>query len=387
MFLAIILISIFASSELELFVPSFPSIQSEFQISPFAMQLTLSLNFIAYCIFSLFVGSFSDKYDRRLIINVSLLVCLIGSIICVLTTKEYYILLIGRMLQGIGIAAPSVLSPVVISDVYEEKKKQSSLIGIMHSAMASSAILSPVVGSYVNIHFGWKANFIILLILNVFALIFSFLFIPSSKSKSNTLEKISYMGLLKSSNVLLLVIALSCIISCYLVFSGISPILYVNNFNVKQSDFGFHICAMSIAFALLSGFGGNIIKRFGYYKCLRFGIMICIVHLICLIPIIILNVSNPYLITACIIISSFGVVFPINIGFPVAINLIQDAKGKTAALLTAVRLLQTSFGLWCVSLLHNGTIIPLGIYILISMTVAICIFIFLLKRQKEIFQE
>jgi DHA1 family bicyclomycin/chloramphenicol resistance-like MFS transporter len=61
-----------ASSEIDLIVPSFPEIQHVFGLSPFAVELTLSLNLLAHCIAGLFAGNLGDKFGRRHIILFSL---------------------------------------------------------------------------------------------------------------------------------------------------------------------------------------------------------------------------------------------------------------------------------------------------------------------------
>ena len=92
LFLTILMISILAGTEVDLFIPSFPELQRVFNLSPFLMQLTLSINFIAYCICALFAGALGDRHSRRTVILISLWIFILGSLMCV--TAHYYVVLI-----------------------------------------------------------------------------------------------------------------------------------------------------------------------------------------------------------------------------------------------------------------------------------------------------
>ncbi len=64
-FFTALCIALLAGMEVDLFVPSFPELTHVFQLTPFMVQLTLSLNFIAYCTCALFTGALGDRFGRR----------------------------------------------------------------------------------------------------------------------------------------------------------------------------------------------------------------------------------------------------------------------------------------------------------------------------------
>lgn len=63
------------------------------------------------------VGILGDKFSRRSVLLHGILIFILGSIMCAKAYK-YFVLLLGRSMQGVGIAAPSILGFVVISDHY-----------------------------------------------------------------------------------------------------------------------------------------------------------------------------------------------------------------------------------------------------------------------------
>ncbi len=68
MLMTVILMDLLAGMEFDLFVPSFPELQTQFHLSPFLVETLLSINFIGFCLSLFFVGSLADHYGRKPII-------------------------------------------------------------------------------------------------------------------------------------------------------------------------------------------------------------------------------------------------------------------------------------------------------------------------------
>lgn len=129
-FVAILFIQVLCGMEMDLFVPSFPELQHVFNLTPAMVQLTISANYITLCIFSLLTGALGDRYNRRTVLLLGLCVFVLGSFLCV-TAPNYLALILGRILQGMGIAAPAILSfPILLEDC--PKDKQAGMMGTIN---------------------------------------------------------------------------------------------------------------------------------------------------------------------------------------------------------------------------------------------------------------
>lgn len=203
---SIIIMDILGGTEFDLFVPSFPQLQSHFGLSIFWIEASLSINFIGYCLSLFFIGNLADNHGRRPIIVWGLIIFTFGSLLC-LWGFSYPFFLMGRFLQGIGIAAPATLSFLIIADSYPLQKQQS-LMGILNGLMNLSTGIAPVIGSYIALYFHWQGNFIALLILGLISLVMTFLFIPTYKlpEHKETLSLKGYAPLFQSKPLMLLVI-------------------------------------------------------------------------------------------------------------------------------------------------------------------------------------
>src|SRR3990167_7653343 len=165
---AVIFMDLLAGMEFDLFVPSFPQLQSHFNLTAFWVEALLSVNFVGYCLSLFFVGGLADRYGRKPIILLGLSTFVIGSILC-LCEQSFDFLLIGRFLQGIGIAAPAILSFLIIADTYPIKQQQF-LMAMLNGSMNTAAAAAPVLGSYIALYFHWQGNFAVLLMLGLIVL-------------------------------------------------------------------------------------------------------------------------------------------------------------------------------------------------------------------------
>lgn len=151
--ITVILMDILGGSEIDLFVPSLPEIKSHFTVSTVLLEAILSINFAGYCLSLFLVGGLADRYGRKPIILLGLLIFIIGSSICSLVSN-YNFLLIGRFLQGFGVAAPATLCFLIIADTYTLKKQQYYM-GVLNGIMNIAVAGAPVVGSYITMYFHW----------------------------------------------------------------------------------------------------------------------------------------------------------------------------------------------------------------------------------------
>jgi DHA1 family bicyclomycin/chloramphenicol resistance-like MFS transporter len=382
-FITILLIEILAGAELDLFIPSFPELQRVFELSPVMVQLTLSVNFMAYCICTLFAGTMGDRYNRRHIMLVGLLIFVIGSIFCISATN-FPLLIIGRFLQGMGIAAPAILAYVVIADDYPIEQ-QPVLMGLLNGIVTVAMAFAPVLGSIVNLYFSWRANFALLLGLGIMGLVAGYFVLPDKKGNpAVSLSPKAYLPLLASRKFLCYMFAISFLAITYWIFVGMAPILYMEDLGVPLKHFGYYQGAVAGIFSVVCIFSPVAYARFGFKKCFLAGVWLCFISAILIIAIAVLDVKNPLGITLVVLVYSTGVVFPINILYPFSLEVIPHTKGRAAALIQSGRLIFTAIALEGVSYFYTGSFYPIGIVMFVSLMIGFY-FCWLLVRKKWAF--
>lgn len=376
---------ILAGAEVDIFVPSFPQLQEVFDLSPFMVELTLSVNLIAHCVTALFIGNLGDKYGRKPIMILGLIIFIIGSFFCVFA-QNYPILILGRLLQGIGIAAPSVLSYVVVADLFSARKMQI-ISGYINASITIGMAAAPVLGSYINLFFNWQGSFTALLIMGVICLLLVAVFIPNTAKPDEEVE-ISlrgYLPVLKDKKVLLYLISLGFAMQCYWVFIGMSPILYMEDLNVNLEKFGLYQGAIAATFGVVSFFSGTLIKKYGSKKCFYASCVIIAIFFTLSFIIAVFDIRDPLFITVSMLFQATGMVFPINIFWPIALNAIPKAKSRINALLVFSRLILTAILLEISGYFYDGTYYIIGFMICSTLLISAYSLYKLKQQEGELF--
>lgn len=369
-FAAILFIQVLCGMEMDLFVPSFPELQQVFNLTPAMVQLTISVNFITLCIFSLLTGALGDRYNRRTVLLLGLCIFVLGSFLCV-TAPNFLALILGRILQGVGIAAPAILSfPILLEDC--PKDKQAGMMGTINGVKTLAMAIAPVIGSFVNLYFSWRGNFSILLGMGVLCLATSFFSIPSNEGDKNvSLSLQAYVPLLTSQKFLIVVFSLGLITAGYWLFLAMSPIFYMEGMAVSLKHFGYYQGSLTLTFAFISLMSPKILEFFGQKKCLHFGLGACFICIMLVLGLALLQIHQPLIITSVLILLSAAIVFPFNIIYPLSLEILPNTKGRSAGLVQAVDLVLAAFLIEIAAYFYNGQFLSTGLTMFISIMLSL----------------
>lgn len=374
--LTVLIISILYGTEVDLFIPSFPDIQKTFELSPFLVQLTLSVNYIAYGICALLAGSLGDRFNRRQVIVYSLGIFVLGSACCVFSV-HYPLLVFGRFLQGMGIAGPAVLGFVVITDVYPQEE-HIPVMGVLNGMTTIAMAFAPVVGSYINLFFNWRANFIVLLGLGIFSFITSYLYIPNHKGNTSLpVSKTSYWPLLRSVKLMTIILCLSLSGVAYWSFIGMAPILYMNSLGVKLKHFGYYQGAICLSFGAVCLLMPQITHRYGLKNSFYYSLAGCLLVSIFIFFITIIDTKSPLTITTAMVLFGAFIAIPVQILFPKSLYVVPNSKARASALVNSTRLALTAIVLEVVSYYYTGNFFLLGMTITVLMMISLLIFVYI----------
>ncbi|PIZ04818.1 MAG: MFS transporter [Gammaproteobacteria bacterium CG_4_10_14_0_8_um_filter_38_16] len=382
--IAVILMDLLTGMEFDLFVPSFPQLQSHFSLTPFWVEALLSVNFIGYSLSLFFVGGLADRYGRKPIILIGLITFVIGSVLCLCETV-YSFLLMGRFLQGMGIAAPAILSFLIIADAYPIKQQQF-LFAMLNGSLNTAAAAAPVIGSYIALYFHWQGNFMALLMLGLITLVMTLFFIPSYQlpKHQEIILPHGYIQLFRSKPLILLITTLLFIFVPYWIFVGMSPLLYIKDLGVSLHYFGLYQGVLALVFAIGSVLYGFMIKNKEYSqrKMLVATNLILITSLIMILILCFFNTKAPLLITIAITLFVIGQIIPSTLLYPICVNFIPEAKGKISAMLQGGRLIVSATALQIAGFFYFGSFRNIGIIIASFIFIAVIMLFFTIKNRK-----
>ncbi len=382
LFFTVILMEILAGAELDVFVPSFPQLQSQFELTPFWLEALLSVNFVGLCLSLFFVGPLADRYGRKPIILFGLVIFILGTLFC-LFAGNFFSLLAGRFFQGVGIAAPGSLCFLIIADTYPIKEQQF-LMAILNGVINATVGAAPIAGSYLTLYFNWQGNFAALLILGLIVFVLTLCFIPQTTlpDEKETLSLRGYFPIFRSKTTFLSILCLVFLFVPYWVFVGMSPLLFIEDLGVSLAHFGYYQGAFAMAFAVGSLLFGFVLNRLNQEKTLYASCWVFMVSLLGLGWVTAVDSSSPVWITVTFLVFIVGLIIPSTILYPIVLNLMPKAKGKISALLQAIKLIVTGLALQVAGYCYAGSFQNIGIILMAIISVGLMMLLYVIRAQR-----
>lgn len=132
----------FASISTDLYLPALPAMGESLSADAGSVELTISGYLIGFSIGQLFWGPIGDRYGRRLPITLGLLLFIVGSAGCALSTSVP--MMIGwRLVQAVGACANVVLSRAMVRDFYVGHQA-ARMLSVLITVTAIAPLIGPV---------------------------------------------------------------------------------------------------------------------------------------------------------------------------------------------------------------------------------------------------
>jgi ACDE family multidrug resistance protein len=145
-------------------IPILPQMKQALFLSQFQVSLVITLFSIPAGLVIPFYGFLSDRMKRKPIIIVSLLVYASGGVLAGLAAVggqklAYLLIMVGRIIQGIGAAGTAPLAMALVGDLYQGKAR-SKVLGFLEAANGLGKVISPILGSLIGLLAWWAVFFL-----------------------------------------------------------------------------------------------------------------------------------------------------------------------------------------------------------------------------------
>ncbi|MCX7559991.1 multidrug effflux MFS transporter [Sulfitobacter sp. F26204] len=131
------------------------------QADPNRGHLVISILFAGFALGQLLAGPLSDSFGRRPVIHGSYLVFIAGTLLCIFAVS-FEMMMLGRLLQGFGMAGPRIVAIAIVRDGFEGRDMARIMSFVMAVFIIVPAI-APAVGQVLIALSGWRATFVMLL--------------------------------------------------------------------------------------------------------------------------------------------------------------------------------------------------------------------------------
>ncbi len=381
----LILLYVSICIEADINVPSFPDMVNYFGTNEEHIQTILSANFLGMCLAGLLYGTLADSFGRRKTILNGLFVFCLSSVGCVFA-KSFELMLFFRFLQGVGAAAPMVVGFSVILDLYTSTEA-AALVGVMNTVITGAMAGAPILGSWLNLHFGWRSNFILLAVLGMVSLVAAFLVIPETLPESNR-PKFSppavardFLKILVSWRYISRAVVCSLLFSSIIVYIANMSLVFLNHLKVDQRVFGFYQATTMVCFGIASFIGSSFIRKYGTKMTKEVSLALNGAGALGLFLVSLFLPTAAFLMCFFMGLVGFGTGIGLGSFATAPMEVFKSLKGASSAMLTSTRLVISSVMLFLSEKAFNGSMLPAAGIILFSIGTA-C-FLYLISRSEE----
>ena len=287
----------------DMYLPAMKAMAIDLSTAIHYVEISVSTFLFGFAIGQLIGGPLSDRFGRKPIIALGLILFSISSLMLTQTESIEQLLFL-RALQAIGGGMATVNSSAMIRDLFagDEMAKVLSMVAIV---MMSAPLVAPMLGAFVVSFFNWQAIFFSLAVYSIAVMLLLLWRLPETnpranisadeiKSKTKLKPKLwqSYKRVFTHRQAMGYIVAISFGFSGMFVFITSSAFTYMEYFSVSVQLFPFLFGANVLVMMLMNRINLWALNHYASSTILTAGL---IIQLACGISLILASYSEPNL--------------------------------------------------------------------------------------------
>lgn len=367
--LLIILLSTFAPFSTDMFLAGLPDMVVYFDTNEQIMSMTLYGFMLSLAISILIIGPISDKYGRRKVLIISLLIYIAMTMACSFSTSIWMLILF-RVLQAVGAGGAMAISVALIKDCFIGKDMSLALsatavLGVL------GPVLAPVIGTALLEIAGWESTFWATAVLAGICLVMSLFIsstIPEERYDGTIIGSLANLTvLLRNRDFTKFTVMMSIFTVALLGYVGVSSYIYQEQFGVSSVEYSGFLAA-----TVLLGVAGMLIlqklnPRFGSRWMLKVFLVLTTVSAVLMFTV---GQVGTFAFMAAMLPISIIAPTVRSYGFEILMNQYNENAGSVSSILNF-----STFAFGCIGMViasiqfTDSFVISVGICVLIALAV------------------
>ncbi len=367
---------------MQIILPVLPVMQDAFKVSAGTVQYVLSLALFTIAFATLVYGPASDRFGRRPVMLVGLLIFLIGSVVSAVA-PSIELLIAGRVIQAVGGAAGMVVSRAIIRDLYD-RETAARLMAYMITALVVAPMVSPLIGGLLNDTFGWRAVFIFSGVVGIIVLALALPRVPESLQAGASAQ--TFRGMLSGFGVLLRVPAFLGYagqsgfgMGMFMAFLGAAPFVTINVLDRPPTEFGLFFVLISAGFMGGTFMTARLGQRIGLDRMMRVGSALAVLFGGVMLAFVLAGAWS----TWTIFLPGMGMAFANGLSMPNAqagaVSINPRFAGTASGLLAFLQMLMGAGFAQLAGMLQDDTPLPMAVIMLTASALAFVCAVFLTR--------
>jgi len=358
------LLSAMGAFSIDMYLPGFPDIARDLHTTVAHITLSITSFFIGISVGQMIYGPLLDRFGRKKPLYIGLVVYLVTSIACAYAPTANALIGI-RFLQALGSCAGMVASRALVRDIFPVKEN-AKIFSLLMLVLALSPIVAPTLGGYVTAAFGWQSIFFILATIAGLTLLLVLFKLPEGRKPDTSLSLLprpiingflevtivpqfytyAFAGAIASSGL-------------YAYIAG-SPFVFMELYHVTEKQYGWIFAIIAMGLIVASQVNTLLLRRYSSEQIIRATLFCQCLAGIGLVLGTYFHFLGLYstIFLIWIFLSTQGFAFPNSSALSLA-PFTRNA-GTASALMGALQLGIGAISTALVSLLNNGTAMPMA---------------------------
>ena len=247
--LLIVILSTIPPFSTDMFLPALPEMVQSFGTTEAVLNITLYGFMFFQAVFMLLLGPISDKYGRKQILTVSIIIYIITSLLAsVAPTIETFILC--RMIQGASSGGMMVISIALIKDCFEERIRNTVLTLTVVLGVVGP-VASPILGAYIIEAINWQSTLAFPGLLTIICLIITLLFsesLPAEEKLTGNLPSVykRMAGVCRHKSFMTFLFAMGIFSLPFMAYLAVSSYIFVEGFGIAGTTYSYMLAVNAI---------------------------------------------------------------------------------------------------------------------------------------------
>lgn len=237
---------------IDLYLPAFSSIASDFGSTPATVSLSVSSYFIGMAIGQMLYGPLLDRFGRKRPLYAGLLLFVVASIGC-MQSWNVDVLVGFRFLQAIGGSVAWVGALSMVRDFFpvEQSARVFSLLILI---IGVSPLLAPTIGGFIISAWGWQAIFVVLAAVTLIILVIVFFYLPEGHEPDPTVSLnlkpmlATFADVLRQPQFYTYAFAGAFAFSTLFIYVAGSPVIFMDIHKASAQAYGGIFALLSVGF-------------------------------------------------------------------------------------------------------------------------------------------
>jgi MFS transporter, DHA1 family, multidrug resistance protein len=367
----------------DMYLPAFPTLLEAFDVDSTLVQLTLSAYLIGFCVFHLVCGPLSDRYGRKPILLLGMLIFLGASIVCALATSIEQ-LIMWRFIQGIGACSGPTLARAMVRDMYGPIKAVNAL-AYMGAIMALAPVVAPIIGGWMLTFISWRYIFLFLCVYCVICIGLLFWRVPESLPEKQSILFSSvfrnYWLLLKNRQFCLNVLIASLLYSGTFAFVSSSSFILIDFMGVPANQFGYWFMFIVVGYIFGNVITGRYAQKIPQRQLITWGASMAVIASLIMTLLCLMRVYHPLAIVLPVALYTCSVGMTLPQAMTEAMASFSKIAGTASALMGFIQMATASLVTVVTSAVLTGEPMPLAMT-LMGCAGTTCVLILLLFKQQ-----